>query len=59
MLSLFAVGVASSASRSAARMCTKAGKAGAIKFDLKFSANWLAGSTVKPHESGLNPDLPQ
>ena len=45
MLSLIATGMVrgvSPGSRSAVRMSTKAG---AIKFDMNFSANWFAGST--------------
>ena len=41
MLSLLTAGMvrAATPSRSAARMCTKAGP---IKFDMDFSANWFA-----------------
>ena len=50
MLSLLAAGMvrAATPSRSAARMCTKAGP---IKFDMDFSANWCSAAlatTPKP-----------
>ena len=46
MLSLLAAGMvrAATPSRSAARMCSKAGP---VKFDMDFSANWFAAALAR------------
>ena len=55
MLSLLAAGMvrgATTPSRSAARMCSKAGP---IKFEMDFSANWFAAALASSGPSQQRP----